>query len=110
LGKGVFSALALAAGGFPAGSRSLRYLRLSPMSTMMNAALLVGFYRWLRSDQSAAWKRTARSAEAETWTAATPVTADTWIAPTSVPVPVDDHAVHHEAATGFSVAPSPAKR
>jgi hypothetical protein len=35
------------------------------MFTGMNAALLVGFWRWLRGSQQAAWKRTMRLAEAD---------------------------------------------
>ncbi len=42
----------------------LKPLRLTTMFTGMNAALLVGFWRWLRGSQKAAWKRTARVAEA----------------------------------------------
>ena len=41
-----------------------RAVRLLTMFTSMNAALLVGFVRWLRKRQNAAWKRTTRSAEA----------------------------------------------
>jgi hypothetical protein len=35
------------------------------MFTSMNAALLVGCWRWLQGSQKAAWKRTARLAEPE---------------------------------------------
>ena len=38
----------------------LRILRLAPMFTSMNLALLVGFFRWITGRQSAAWHRTAR--------------------------------------------------
>ena len=48
----------------PARVRALRPLRLTTMFASMNAALLVGFWRWLRGRQRAAWKRTARVAEA----------------------------------------------
>jgi cellulose synthase/poly-beta-1,6-N-acetylglucosamine synthase-like glycosyltransferase len=41
-----------------------RPVRLMIMFTSMNAALLVGFVRWLGKRQSAAWRRTARMAEA----------------------------------------------
>ena len=34
------------------------------MFTSMNAALLVGFVRWARGSQRAAWERTARALEA----------------------------------------------
>ncbi|HTL30262.1 MAG TPA: glycosyltransferase family 2 protein [Tepidisphaeraceae bacterium] len=40
-----------------------RPLRLASMFTGMNLALLIGFWRWVRGGQSAAWKRTERSAE-----------------------------------------------
>ena len=43
----------------------LRPLRLATMFTGMNCALLVGFWRWIRGSQKAAWKRTVRSAELE---------------------------------------------
>jgi hypothetical protein len=47
----------------PARVRLLRPLRLATMFTGMNAALLVGFWRWLRGNQQAAWKRTLRLTE-----------------------------------------------
>jgi cellulose synthase/poly-beta-1,6-N-acetylglucosamine synthase-like glycosyltransferase len=48
----------------PAGtSRVLRVFRLTTMFTSMNAALLVGFVRWLRRRQHATWKRTERVVE-----------------------------------------------
>jgi len=37
---------------------------LMTMFTSMNVALLVGFVRWLSNRQNAAWRRTARTAEA----------------------------------------------
>jgi cellulose synthase/poly-beta-1,6-N-acetylglucosamine synthase-like glycosyltransferase len=43
--------------------RPPKLIRLMTMFTMMNAALLVGFVRWLRKRQNAAWRRTARVAE-----------------------------------------------
>ncbi len=63
IGQLAFYALSLAAGTLPAGPRFLRYPRLGTMFTMMNAALLVGFFRWVRGEQKAAWKRTARAPE-----------------------------------------------
>lgn len=57
----VFYAMAVIAGWLPKGPRILRYPRLATMFTMMNAALLMGFIRWLRSGQSAAWRRTERT-------------------------------------------------
>jgi cellulose synthase/poly-beta-1,6-N-acetylglucosamine synthase-like glycosyltransferase len=47
----------------PARPRSLRYLKVGTMFTMMNAALLVGFFRWLTGGQKGAWQRTERVAE-----------------------------------------------
>ncbi len=38
-------------------------IRLITMFTNMNVALLVGFVRWMRKRQSAAWKRTTRMVE-----------------------------------------------
>lgn len=55
-----FYAISLLAAWLPSKPRILRYPRITTMFTMMNAALLVGFARWLRSGQNAAWKRTER--------------------------------------------------
>jgi cellulose synthase/poly-beta-1,6-N-acetylglucosamine synthase-like glycosyltransferase len=41
----------------------LKLLRLAAMFTSMNAALLAGFWRWVRGSQKSAWERTARLAE-----------------------------------------------
>ena len=49
----------------PGRFRTLKPLRITTMFTGMNAALLVGFWRWLRGSQRGAWKRTARLAEAD---------------------------------------------
>ncbi|MEO6807889.1 MAG: glycosyltransferase family 2 protein, partial [Isosphaeraceae bacterium] len=49
----------------PTRTRVARPLRLAAMFTSMNAALLVGFGRWLSGRQRAAWRRTARVAEAK---------------------------------------------
>jgi len=59
----LFYAVSLIASRLPSEPRVLRYSRVATMFTMMNAALLVGFFRWLRSSQSAAWKRTERVLE-----------------------------------------------
>ncbi len=67
----VFYVTSLIAGRLPSKPRILRYPRLATMFTMMNAALLVGFFRWLRSNQNAAWKRTERTS-----TAGPPVVAE----------------------------------
>lgn len=42
------------------GSSAGRALRLTTMFATMNAALLVGFFRWASGRQRAAWERTAR--------------------------------------------------
>jgi cellulose synthase/poly-beta-1,6-N-acetylglucosamine synthase-like glycosyltransferase len=49
----------------PGRTKVLKALRLATMFTGMNAALLLGFWRWLWGNQGAAWKRTMRLAEAE---------------------------------------------
>jgi cellulose synthase/poly-beta-1,6-N-acetylglucosamine synthase-like glycosyltransferase len=49
----------------PARTRLIKPLRLATMFTGMNAALLVGFWRWLRGSQNAAWQRTMRLAKAD---------------------------------------------
>src|SRR5262249_18134395 len=58
-----FFCLALRGAGVPGRSRPVKVLRLATMFVSMNAALLVGFWRWLRGTQKAAWKRTVRTAE-----------------------------------------------
>lgn len=49
----------------PSQPKALRVLRLATMFTSMNAALLVGFFRWLFGTQRATWHRTERQAEAQ---------------------------------------------
>jgi cellulose synthase/poly-beta-1,6-N-acetylglucosamine synthase-like glycosyltransferase len=51
-----FSLLGLVTGTRPA----LKPLRLATMFTAMNAALLVGFWRWASGGQQGVWQRTAR--------------------------------------------------
>jgi cellulose synthase/poly-beta-1,6-N-acetylglucosamine synthase-like glycosyltransferase len=63
LGQAGFYLVSLLAGLVPARFRLLKPLRLATMFTGMNAALLVGCWRWLKGNQKAAWKRTARLAE-----------------------------------------------
>jgi len=48
----------------PVRAKILRPLRLSTMFVSMNAALLVGFWRWIRGRQRGTWRRTARVGEA----------------------------------------------
>lgn len=62
--QALFYAAAAAAPVLPSGGGlPLKLLRLPAMFTMMNAALGVGFVRWLRGRQNAAWDRTARAGE-----------------------------------------------
>jgi cellulose synthase/poly-beta-1,6-N-acetylglucosamine synthase-like glycosyltransferase len=63
LGQAGFYLLSLLASFVPARFRLLKPLRLATMFTGMNAALLVGCWRWLQGSQKAAWKRTVRLAE-----------------------------------------------
>ncbi len=64
LAQFAFYLASLLAGLAPPELKSLRPLRLTTMFTSMNAALFVGFLRWLRGTQKGAWRRTARLAEA----------------------------------------------
>jgi len=64
LGQIAFYGASLLFGWLPGRSRLLRPFRLTTMFTVMNAALLVGFWRWLRGGQKAAWLRTDRPADA----------------------------------------------
>lgn len=57
-----FYATAIVMAFVPPRVRSLRPLRLTTMFVSMNAALLVGFFRWLTGRQRGAWRRTARGA------------------------------------------------
>ena len=47
----------------PGGNPAMRLVRLAAMFTLMNTALCVGFFRWLRRSQGGAWTRTLRVAE-----------------------------------------------
>jgi cellulose synthase/poly-beta-1,6-N-acetylglucosamine synthase-like glycosyltransferase len=47
---------------FPTAGKAFRPLRLLGMFTLMNGALMVGFFRWFRGTQKAAWTRTPRHA------------------------------------------------
>ncbi len=62
--QAAFYALAVLMAFVPAGARILRPLRLATMFVSMNAALFVGFWRWLLGRQRGAWRRTERLAEA----------------------------------------------
>lgn len=58
-----FYTLSLLSGVLPQRPRCLRVLRLPAMFTSMNFALAVGFWRFTRGRQNAAWRRTARAGE-----------------------------------------------
>jgi cellulose synthase/poly-beta-1,6-N-acetylglucosamine synthase-like glycosyltransferase len=60
-----FYATSLLMARVPTRHRLLRPLRLATMFTTMNAALLVGFWRWLSGRSEGAWRRTARADQAE---------------------------------------------
>ncbi len=64
-GQAAFYLLAVGAAWLPPGVKVLKPLRLTTMFAGMNAALLVGFWRWLCGTQKAAWERTARVLEPE---------------------------------------------
>lgn len=61
--QSAFYLTALVGAFLPGRSIVLRVLRLSTMFTGMNAALLVGFWRWVWGRQKGAWRRTARAVE-----------------------------------------------
>jgi cellulose synthase/poly-beta-1,6-N-acetylglucosamine synthase-like glycosyltransferase len=79
-GQVLFYALAVVGSHLPARPRVCKAVRLTTMFTSMNAALLVGFVRWARGSQRAAWDRTARSQEVAPRTAR----------PAAVPSSMDD--------------------
>lgn len=62
LGQIAFYAAAVAGAYLPTRPKPLRFLRLATMFVGMNAALMVGFFRWLTGTQRPAWQRTARAA------------------------------------------------
>ena len=47
------------------GWRFPRVLRLGTMFTSMNAALLLGFFRWMTGGQKGVWRRTERAIQIE---------------------------------------------
>jgi cellulose synthase/poly-beta-1,6-N-acetylglucosamine synthase-like glycosyltransferase len=57
-----FYLLAAVGNWLPARPRCLRYLRLPTMFVSMNAALLLGFFRWAMGRQGGTWRRTDRTA------------------------------------------------
>jgi len=65
LGQLSFYSCSLLGALVPAHFRALKSLHVATMFTAMNAALLVGFWRWLRGGQNGTWERTVRLAEGE---------------------------------------------
>jgi len=61
-GQVAFYLVSVLAGFVPGRGPVGKALRLASMFTSMNAALLVGFWRWARGSQKAAWERTVRIA------------------------------------------------
>ncbi len=61
IGQGAFYALCAVGAVWPGSNRAGRLLRLFPMFAAMNLALLIGFLRWLRGNQTGIWARTARA-------------------------------------------------
>jgi cellulose synthase/poly-beta-1,6-N-acetylglucosamine synthase-like glycosyltransferase len=59
-----FYVAAIAAHFLPARPRFLRYFKLATMFTLMNAAILVGFFRYVTGRQGGTWRRTARTGAA----------------------------------------------
>jgi cellulose synthase/poly-beta-1,6-N-acetylglucosamine synthase-like glycosyltransferase len=60
LAQAAFYSIALAGALWPARARAPRLLRAVQLFTSMNAALLVGFWRWCSGAQPATWQPTAR--------------------------------------------------
>jgi cellulose synthase/poly-beta-1,6-N-acetylglucosamine synthase-like glycosyltransferase len=71
-GQLLFYALAALGTRLPVRPKVCKAVRLTTMFASMNAALLVGFVRWVRGSQRAAWERTARAQEAAHAAAAGP--------------------------------------
>jgi cellulose synthase/poly-beta-1,6-N-acetylglucosamine synthase-like glycosyltransferase len=63
LGQAGFYALSLIGALVPTATKAAKPLRLAALFTAMNLALLLGFWRWMRKSQKAAWRRTHRRAE-----------------------------------------------
>jgi cellulose synthase/poly-beta-1,6-N-acetylglucosamine synthase-like glycosyltransferase len=64
-GQLTFYTLAAVSSYLPPRVSAAKLVRLTTMFTVMNAALLVGFFRWLFGNQSGAWRRTRRMGEME---------------------------------------------
>ena len=62
----LFYVIAAIAAVVPGRHPVLRVVRLTTMFISMNLALLIGFWRWLRGNQKAVWRRTVRTSLQET--------------------------------------------
>ncbi|WP_437191861.1 glycosyltransferase family 2 protein [Planctomicrobium sp. SH527] len=63
LAQGLFYSVASLGRLLPGNGGAVRLVRLSSMFVSMNAALAVGFWRWISKRQKGTWARTARSVE-----------------------------------------------
>jgi cellulose synthase/poly-beta-1,6-N-acetylglucosamine synthase-like glycosyltransferase len=63
-GQFLFYALAVLGTRLTARSKVCKAIRVTTMFALMNAALMLGFVRWARGTQRAAWERTVRAQEA----------------------------------------------
>jgi cellulose synthase/poly-beta-1,6-N-acetylglucosamine synthase-like glycosyltransferase len=70
-----FYVVSLLTSRLPGPLRRMKMLRLATMFTSMNAALAVGFWRWVNGVRSGTWERTARGATTATTVAAADETA-----------------------------------
>jgi cellulose synthase/poly-beta-1,6-N-acetylglucosamine synthase-like glycosyltransferase len=61
IGQTCFYAISLTIGLFPIRVRALRPLRLATMFTTINAALLLGFFKWAGGMDQGVWRRTERA-------------------------------------------------
>jgi cellulose synthase/poly-beta-1,6-N-acetylglucosamine synthase-like glycosyltransferase len=61
VGQACFYASSLTIGMIPIRVRSFRLLRLATMFTTINAALLLGFFKWAAGSQQGVWRRTERA-------------------------------------------------
>ncbi len=112
VGQFLFYALALLGTRLPARPKMCKVVRLTTMFVLMNAALLVGFVRWARGSQRAAWERTARAQEAVPRTIPTvtpqPVdeTAEIWALEETQESPAITHPAEHQSLPNDAVNPA----
>ncbi len=94
-GQFLFYAAALLGDHLPAAPKACKVVRLATMFTSMNAALLVGFFRWACGSQRAAWDRTARAREGAAPAVASRLSDETQLLPA-----ITDDTAQHRALTG----------